>query len=238
MSFGYQNFVLVLYISENKRLLYVRKPRISVLRLSSTRISTLKFCEHKALNHLGYATMKVNIKMHYYCFALAALCFLLSRDVVATKDEQLLLGAGVFFETIPHEERELSHTCPRPPCQNPCFEGRCGEGENCVTRSTTLSNGCPGCPVARCVKQVTCPALSCPKPCRGRCGRDETCVTRPTKLANGCPGCHKFVRCQKRQRCGKTLCHGSQVCCNASCGICTPPGGACIQLACVDGALP
>lgn len=33
--------------------------------------------------------------------------------------------------------------------------------------------------------------------------------------------------------CGPTVCPPEQVCCNASCGICTPPGGACILIACV-----
>lgn len=32
--------------------------------------------------------------------------------------------------------------------------------------------------------------------------------------------------------CGDTTCDTGQVCCNASCGICTPPDGACIQIAC------
>jgi hypothetical protein len=32
--------------------------------------------------------------------------------------------------------------------------------------------------------------------------------------------------------CGSSLCTGGMVCCNASCGICTPPDGACIQIAC------
>jgi hypothetical protein len=32
--------------------------------------------------------------------------------------------------------------------------------------------------------------------------------------------------------CGKTICAPGEVCCNASCGICTPPDGACIQVAC------
>jgi len=33
--------------------------------------------------------------------------------------------------------------------------------------------------------------------------------------------------------CGPTVCPAGQVCCNASCGICTPPGGACILIGCV-----
>jgi hypothetical protein len=33
--------------------------------------------------------------------------------------------------------------------------------------------------------------------------------------------------------CGNATCPKDQVCCNASCGICTPPDGACIQIACL-----
>ncbi|KAL7559231.1 hypothetical protein ACA910_013120 [Epithemia clementina (nom. ined.)] len=34
--------------------------------------------------------------------------------------------------------------------------------------------------------------------------------------------------------CGASVvCPVGQVCCNSSCGICTPPGGLCIQLACI-----
>ena len=32
--------------------------------------------------------------------------------------------------------------------------------------------------------------------------------------------------------CGAVACVQGQVCCNASCGICTPPGGVCVQIAC------
>lgn len=35
------------------------------------------------------------------------------------------------------------------------------------------------------------------------------------------------------QACGKVTCGKDQVCCNSSCGICTPKGGACIQIACL-----
>jgi predicted secreted protein len=33
-------------------------------------------------------------------------------------------------------------------------------------------------------------------------------------------------------KCGSNVCAAGQVCCNASCGICTPPGGYCTQQAC------
>ena len=32
--------------------------------------------------------------------------------------------------------------------------------------------------------------------------------------------------------CGGVTCPAGQLCCNASCGICAPPGGVCIQIAC------
>jgi len=32
--------------------------------------------------------------------------------------------------------------------------------------------------------------------------------------------------------CGSTVCQGGDVCCNDSCGICTPPGGVCTQQFC------
>jgi hypothetical protein len=34
------------------------------------------------------------------------------------------------------------------------------------------------------------------------------------------------------EACGAKTCPSGQVCCNASCGICTPPDGACTQQAC------
>ncbi|HEX5659426.1 MAG TPA: hypothetical protein VFX59_19660 [Polyangiales bacterium] len=33
-------------------------------------------------------------------------------------------------------------------------------------------------------------------------------------------------------RCGQNVCHGGQVCCNPSCGICAPPDGMCTQQFC------
>jgi hypothetical protein len=36
------------------------------------------------------------------------------------------------------------------------------------------------------------------------------------------------------QACGKATCAPGLVCCNPSCGICTEPGGVCIQLACEE----
>jgi hypothetical protein len=34
--------------------------------------------------------------------------------------------------------------------------------------------------------------------------------------------------------CGLATCVGDQVCCNASCGVCAPPGGGCTTQICTD----
>ncbi|KAH6679986.1 hypothetical protein F5X68DRAFT_234502 [Plectosphaerella plurivora] len=38
-------------------------------------------------------------------------------------------------------------------------------------------------------------------------------------------------------QCGKNVCDAGQICCNPSCGICTPPDGACIMIFCPDGQI-
>lgn len=59
-------------------------------------------------------------------------------------------------------------------------------------------------------------------------------VVCPKCLPNQpCPKYACYLKCPpKVTPCGDTVCTGGDVCCNASCGICTPPGGACIQVAC------
>jgi hypothetical protein len=39
-------------------------------------------------------------------------------------------------------------------------------------------------------------------------------------------------------KCGSKVCPADQVCCNASCGVCTPPGFACDAIACVPEPTP
>lgn len=46
----------------------------------------------------------------------------------------------------------------------------------------------------------------------------------------GC-GCEPVV-IPGGEACGSSVCTGNTFCCNASCGICAPKGGACIQIAC------
>lgn len=71
--------------------------------------------------------------------------------------------------------------------------------------------------------------------CRGPSNCDPT---------QGCPTiCMLVGTCEpkkapppKGEPCGAKTCDAGMVCCNDSCGICTPPGGACILLECQPAA--
>jgi hypothetical protein len=41
-----------------------------------------------------------------------------------------------------------------------------------------------------------------------------------------------YLPAEKIETCGSTVCPAGMTCCNASCGMCAPPGVACIQIAC------
>lgn len=100
----------------------------------------------------------------------------------------------------PIEVRRLTtkQQCVMPACRNPCPYGICKDNELCVTRSTKLSNGCPGCQkFVRCEK--FCPPVNClVDPCSvSNCTIPKICVAKNTTQANGCPGCPTFDRCQE-----------------------------------------
>jgi hypothetical protein len=70
--------------------------------------------------------------------------------------------------------------------------------------------------VCACVPQIDrCATVLCPAGTR--------CVVR-----DGKPVCEPI----NGTPCGKSICSSDQFCCNASCSICAPRGGACIQIAC------
>jgi hypothetical protein len=69
------------------------------------------------------------------------------------------------------------------------------------------------------------------------CPDGEQCVIAPTGggrcVAIGPTGADAS---DQGDACGATRCPAGEVCCNASCGFCAPPGVACIDLACVPAA--
>jgi hypothetical protein len=104
----------------------------------------------------------------------------------------------------------------RPVCVpvpvDPCLSVTCLEGSVCELNK----RGRPVCvpvPVDPCLSVTCLEGSVCELNKRGR----PVCV--PVPVPEGEP-------------CGSTVCGEGLVCCNASCGICTPPDGVCIQLAC------
>lgn len=70
-----------------------------------------------------------------------------------------------------------------------------------------------------------------PEQCRAISFR---CVDGKQPFFNECGcGCEEVVN----RPCGSNVCGPGTYCCNASCGICAPEGGVCIQIACVDPLL-
>ena len=95
-------------------------------------------------------------------------------------------------------------------------------------------------------------ANSCRYKCE-KCPPNRVCILSCTQIGNCPDACTVIALCVDGYRwddtacaclpdtsgggeaCGSNTCAAGQVCCNASCGICTAPGDACIQLACTTG---
>jgi hypothetical protein len=116
---------------------------------------------------------------------------------------------------------------------DPCAAVRCAAGTHCVaTDIVCITTPCD--PVAECVPDG-------PARCGGiagiPCPDGQTCVDDPGDSCDpkrGGADCGGI--CQAKgggEPCGATTCAEGMFCCNASCGICAPPGGACIQIACL-----
>jgi hypothetical protein len=81
------------------------------------------------------------------------------------------------------------------------------------------------------------------------CGKGQVCTTEDG-VCNRPPGCRPGMICPTvcfgtcraaaptPTPCGPTTCAAGQVCCNKSCGICTPPGGFCTQQVCEPSTSP
>jgi hypothetical protein len=149
---------------------------------------------------------------------------------------------------------------PQPVCvpaiptePNPCAAALCPQGTVCMPRQVTCVRApCP--PVAECVPQVRCGGIAgirCPG--AGTCEDDPTDTCNPATGGADCGGlciCKQPAECPPDriwnnnpkvcacvlvstvERCGNNLCGEGEYCCNPSCGVCAPKGGACDAIRC------
>lgn len=145
--------------------------------------------------------------------------------------------------------------CACVPNPGPCAAVRCAAGYHCeevqIVCVTTPCN-----PIAECKPDVVTGACNTDADCKlsdnycGGCACDAlgpgqtpttcsnpvNCFVQPcmNKVAKCDLATHKCTAAPKPAgvQCGTATCPSGQVCCNASCGICTPPGNFCIQIAC------
>ena len=115
--------------------------------------------------------------------------------------------------------RDPSNDCQFFPCPTPqgCTKDLkvCDDGTR-VARDPYNNCKFSPCPAAQ--------GLSCEKDLKV-CDDGSTVSRDPFSFC-------KFFPCPTVQECGTAVCDEGWVCCNASCGICTKPGGACIQRFC------
>lgn len=121
-------------------------------------------------------------------------------------------------QTPPASAFGVDHTSRPPPAAgaagDPCAELECPDGHCDLQTVQCVRAPCP--PVPRCLPGThPCAAMTCPM--GSRCeSHDGEGVCVPIL---GGP-------------CGRITCPADQVCCNESCGICTPVDGVCTQQLC------
>jgi hypothetical protein len=146
--------------------------------------------------------------------------------------------------------------------QDPCATVRCASGYHCEPKQVEcFAAPCPpiGVCVADPVPPVRCGGIAGTKcPGVGQCVDDLNDTCDPSAGSADCGGggvcvCKQTVACPVNSKwngspsvcaceptvivinkCGDNLCGAGEYCCNESCGICAPIGGACIQLYCGD----
>lgn len=87
------------------------------------------------------------------------------------------------------------------------------------------------CALVRCASGTHCQVVND----SAQCVEDATtCAAVLCEVGTQCVEDSGVAHCvpQSGVQCGTVTCANGQYCCNASCGMCAPPGVACIQIAC------
>jgi hypothetical protein len=113
---------------------------------------------------------------------------------------------------------------------------RCFSDADCPEQQSCSFDQCLSC----------CPpsAEACIQACCGQCVASPTASCQKVLCADGfvpitdASGCDHGCRLvpPDGQPCGPNVCAAGEVCCNESCGICTPPDASCVQIACLEGS--
>lgn len=136
--------------------------------------------------------------------------------VTSIPEDATEINLDLIFESSAPEAQILSADIeiiqPEPPPEpTPTPEGVSCGAVICEQGMICCNEGCGLCSPPGGV----CPAIICP----GVIG-----TSSPTPMPSSSP--------PAGVSCGRNTCSSGEVCCNSSCGICTPPDGACIQLFC------
>ncbi|MBN9166436.1 MAG: hypothetical protein BGO98_07305 [Myxococcales bacterium 68-20] len=138
----------------------------------------------------------------------------------ASDAEQAAVSAGEPLSGSTYASASTSSTDePRDPNADPCDGTQCPEDQFCDLQSVRCVRApCPAVPT--CISGMNpCAATSCIYGSRCESHDGQAACVPMTAEGGGTP-------------CGRSSCEPGMVCCNASCGICTPPDGACTQQAC------
>jgi hypothetical protein len=119
------------------------------------------------------------------------------------------------------------HCVPSPSCD----DTSCAPLQHCeLIQVACFRAPCP--PIPMCVSD---PVTDDPGtgPCAAlRCGPNTHCIAFPSCDGMRCVPQAQCVPNAPSGSCGKSSCGPGTYCCNASCGICAPRGGACTQQVC------
>ncbi len=128
-----------------------------------------------------------------------------------------------------------------PVCAIYCPYGHVKDGNGCDTCTCKPPPGGTQCGFNTCAAGLECCNASCGicVPPGGACTQ-QACACAPVVCTLACQygfqrgadGCEICACAPPPKTCGNVTCGAGLECCNASCGICVPPGGACTQQAC------